>query len=137
MAQPIATTTGICFAFPDVLNTPSGPSMVPMPYPNIAQLSAAGDVAGNVNAGGKPVVLKGSSIDSSSGGEAGTGKAASNGAQLGACIFGSASATVKANGQGIVRQGDSTAQNCLSKTDSSGNAVGQVMVGLPTVLVGG
>ena len=42
MANPIATTNGICFAFPDILNTPTPPGgQVPMPYPNIAQLSAA------------------------------------------------------------------------------------------------
>lgn len=129
MAQPIATTTGICFAFPDVLRTPSPGGPVPMPYPNIAQLSEAKQTSPNVNAGGKPVIRKDSSIKDSSGGEAGTGKA-SSGAHLGPCTFTQASATVKANGQGIVRQGDPTSQN-------DGNAVGQVMVGLPTVLVGG
>jgi hypothetical protein len=37
---------------------------------------------------------------------------------------------VKANGKGIVRLGDSTTQN-------NQNAVGTVLGGLPTVLVGG
>jgi hypothetical protein len=36
---------------------------------------------------------------------------------------------VKANGKGIVRMLDQTSQN-------NGNAVGQVMIGFPTVLVG-
>ncbi len=129
MAKPIATKTGICFAFPDVLNTPAGPSMVPMPYPNIAQLSSADPTATNVNAGGKAVILENSKISSSSGGEPGTGMGVSSGTQNGECSFTTFSNTVKANGKGIVRQFDTTKQN-------GGNAMGQVMVGLPTVLVG-
>ncbi len=129
MAKPIATKTGICFAFPDILNTPAGPSMVPMPYPNIAQLSSADPVATNVKAGGKAVILKTSKISSSTGGEAGTGKGVPSGTQNGECTFETSSNTVKANGKGIVRQFDTTKQN-------GGNAMGQVMIGLPTVLVG-
>lgn len=129
MANPIATKNGICFAFPDILNTPAGPSMVPMPYPNIAQLSAATGTATNVNAGGKAVILKDSEIPNSSGGEPGTGMGVSSGTHLGKCTFTKSSNTVKANGKGVVRQFDTTDQN-------GGNAKGQVMVGLPTVLVG-
>lgn len=130
MGQPIARTAGTCVAFPDVLRTPTPGGPVPMPYPNIAQLSAAEQTSPNVNAGGKPVIRKDSSIKDSSGGEPGTGGGVSSGTQLKSCTFAQASATVKVNGQGVVRQGDATKQN-----DS--NAVGQVMVGLPTVLVGG
>ncbi|MDQ0322152.1 hypothetical protein QO002_004358 [Pararhizobium capsulatum DSM 1112] len=130
MAKPIATKTGICFAFPDILKTPTPGGPVPMPYPNIAQLSAAKDTATNVNAGGKAVILKSSKIDNSSGGEPGVGggvTAPPN--HLKECTFDTSSQTVKANGKGIVRQFDTTKQN-------GGNATGQVMVGLPTVLVG-
>ncbi len=130
MAQPIATTQGICFAFPDVLQTPAPSGQVPMAYPNIAQLSATHDTATNVKASGKPVILKSSAIDNSSGGEPGTGGGVTSGTHLGQCTFTTASTTVKANGQGVVRQGDTTSQN-------GGNAIGHVMVGLPTVLVGG
>lgn len=129
MAKPIATTTGICFAFPDVLNTPSPSGTVPLPYPNIAQLSAAQGTATTVNAGGKPVILKDSQIPNSSGGEPGSGGGVTQPHYLGACTFADSSLTVKANGKGIVRQFDATEQN-------GGNARGQVMVGLPTVLVG-
>lgn len=129
MANPIATKNGICFAFPDVLFTPAGPSMVPMPYPNIAQLSSANGTATNVNAGSNPVILKDSTISSSSGGEPGTGKGVLKPSHLGECKFTKSSNTVKANGKGIVRQFDTTDQN-------GGNAKGQVMVGFPTVLVG-
>lgn len=131
MAQPITVTDGICFAFPDVLKTPvPGAGPVPLPYPNIAQLSAAEDVSATVLAGGKSVVLEGSRVKDSSGGEAGSAGGVSSGVNLKACTFTSFSQTVKANGQGVVRQGDSTSQN-------DGNAVGTVLAGLPTVLVGG
>lgn len=129
MGRPIATTTGICFAFPDVRLTPSPTGQVPMPYPNVAQLSAADEVADDVKAGGKPVVVANSTIDSSSGGEAGTGGPVTQTTSA-HCVFESASKTVRANGQGVVRQGDATLQDL-------GNARGTVMVGLPTVLVGG
>ncbi len=128
MARPIATTTGICFAFPDVRNTPAPSGTAPMPYPNVAQLSAAEKTATNVTAGGKQVVLADSTIGSSSGGEPGSGgPVAPTGSTD--CTFTSSSSTVTANGKGVVRQGDTTAQD-------KGNATGTVMVGLPTVLVG-
>jgi hypothetical protein len=126
MAKPIAVKNGICFAFPDVLQTPSGPTTVPVPYPNIAQLSAASGTASNVKAGGFEVILKDSTISSSSGDEAGT---AGPKGPAGPCSFSASSNTVKANGKGIVRQFDPTSQN-------NGNAQGQVMQGLATVLVG-
>lgn len=123
MARPIARTEGVCFAFPDVLVTPTSGGPVPMPYPNVAQLAEAAPAARDVNAGGKPVVLEGDEIRSSTGGEP-------SGQPLTRCTFTSASTTVKANGQGVVRQGDTTSQN-------GGGSTGSVMVGLPTVLVGG
>ena len=130
MAKPIATKTGICFAFPDVLNTPSPSEQVPIPYPNIAQLSSANKTASSVTAGGKEVITEDSEIPSpTSGGEPGVGGGVSSGTHLDKCTFTSFSKTVKAEGNGIVRQGDTTDQN-------AGNAVGNVMVGLPTVLVG-
>ncbi len=129
MGKPVARTEGICMAFPDVLNTPSPSGTVPIPYPNIAQLADAQDVATNVTAGGKAVVTAASSIPTSSGGEAGTAGGVTSGTFNQKCTFSSSSQTVKANGQGVVRQLDQTSQN-------NGNAQGFVMVGLPTVLVG-
>lgn len=126
MPKPIARTVGICFAFPDVKDTPTPSGTTPIPYPNIAQLSAADGASENVNAGGEAVILKTSSIpEPTSGGEAGV----ANSDYLGPCTFDEASETVKANGVGIVRMLDATKQN-------NGNADGMVMVGFPTVLVG-
>lgn len=130
MAQPVATTTGICFAFPDVLNTPTPGGTVPMPYPNIAHLSAAEKTSKTVTAGGKPVIHEDSEIPNSTGGEPGTGGGVTSGTHLGKCTFDSYSDTVRVNGKRVVRQGDTTSQN-------GGNAIGSVMVGLPTVLAGG
>jgi hypothetical protein len=131
MGQPITVTDGICFAFPDVCLTPAPPSApVPIPYPNIAQLADATGTASTVNAGGKPVVTEASSIPASSGDEAGSNGGVTSGTTREECKFTTFSATVKANGNGIVRLGDSTSQN-------KQNAVGTVLGGLPTVLVGG
>ncbi len=127
MPKPIAHTSGICFAMPDILNTPSPSGTVPLPYPNTAQLADAQGAATSVNAGGKAVILKSSSIPGSSGGEPATAQPF-NGATA-ACEFTSASGSVFANGSEIVRMGDSTDQN-------NGNCQGQVMAGLTTVLVG-
>lgn len=126
MPQPIAVAAGISFAFPDILQTPAGPTTVPVPYPNIAKLDEATGTAYSVKAGGKPVILKSSRISTSTGGEAGTGGPPPNQQ----CTFTSFSSTVFANGEAVVRQFDTTSQN-------NGNAVGQVMNGLSTVLVGG
>jgi uncharacterized Zn-binding protein involved in type VI secretion len=127
MAKPIARTVGICFAFPDMRQTPAPPGPpVTLPYPNIAQLSDATGTASNVIAGGEEVIVETSEIPSSNGAEAGSIDFVGATAK---CEFTSASATVFANGKSIVRMGDTTSQ-------SSGNASGTVMVGLPTVLVG-
>ena len=131
MGQPITVKDGICFAFPDVCLTPvPGSSPVPIPYPNTAQLSDASGTASNVKAGGKEVVTKASSIDKSSGDEAGSSGGVTSGGTKGKCEFTNASSTVNANGNGVVRLGDPTTQN-------DKNAVGTVLGGLSTVLVGG
>lgn len=134
MAQPVAIAQGMAFAFPDVCNTPTpGGPPVPIPYPNIAQLadatpnSATGGAP--VFANGKPIVLSNSMIPTSTGDEAG-----SAGPIKGPCTFSTASATVKINGQGVVRFGDSTEQN---KGNPNGNAIGQVLSAPSTVLAGG
>jgi hypothetical protein len=134
MGKPITTTEGgICFAFPDVCTTPAAPSPVPVPYPNIGQLADATLTATNVNARGNPVVLQNSTVSTTTGDEAGTaGGGVQSGTIKGPVTFTSFSSTVKANGQGVVRMFDSTDQNKGTKA----NAVGTVLGGVPTVLVG-
>jgi hypothetical protein len=130
MGKPITTTKGgICFAFPNVCNTPIGTGSVPIPYPSIGQLADAADTSSDVSAGGKPVVTKKSTIAQTSGDSAGTGGGVTSGTFGKKVEFTSGSGTVFANGNAIVRMFDQTKQN-------NGNAVGIVLGGLPTVLVG-
>jgi hypothetical protein len=126
MGKPVTTTSGgICFAFPNVCATtipPAGP--VPIPYPSVGQLSAATGTAASVEAGGNPVLVFGSEIASTSGDEP-----ADPGTKGGKVTFTSYSRTVLAEDKGVVRLLDRTSQN-------NGNAVGVVLGGLPSVLVG-
>lgn len=131
MGLPIATTGGgICFAFPDVCNTPAGPAMVPVPYPNIGQLSDAEGVSTTVKVAGNFVLLKGSNIRKTTGDEAGSGGGVASGPPPGGKVeFTSASNSVKVNGDFVVRMTDSTKQN-------NGNAIGVVLGGVSSVLCG-
>nr|WP_298248525.1 DUF4150 domain-containing protein [uncultured Halomonas sp.] len=129
MSKPIAHTEGICMAFPDMLKTPTPSGPIALPYPNIAQLSEAQEASPDVKAGGKAVITETSYIKTSTGGEAGTAGGITSGTFNQKCTFSEFSATVKANGKGIVRQLDQTCQN-------NDNAQGFVMAGFPTVLVG-
>lgn len=133
MGQPICPTQGIAFAFPDVCKTPAPPgSPVPLPYPNVAQLADAQDVADDLLLGPQSLkaVLKDSTIATSTGDEAGSVGGVSSGTIKGECKVTSASQTVKYGGKGIARFGDPTTQN-------NENAVGSLLGVFPTVLVGG
>jgi hypothetical protein len=133
MGLPICPTQGIAFAFPDVCNTPGPSGTVPVPYPNIAQLSSAEDVATDLLLGpsGLNALLQDSFVRTSSGDEAGSvGGVTSGGTVAGRCEVTAGSTTVLYGGRSIARFGDPTSQN-------SGNATGQLLGALPTVLVGG
>jgi hypothetical protein len=135
MGKPIATAKGIAFAFPDVCLTPVGSGTVPLPYPNIAQLTDAAPVSNlagkGLLVGGDPVLLSTSTVPTSSGDEAGSAGGVSSGTIKGSCRITSSSSSVKygPNGAGIVRFMDSTMQN-------NDNAQGKVLSAFPTVLVG-
>lgn len=126
MGKPVTTTAGgIVFAFPNVCLTPAPPGPpVPIPYPSIGQLNSTNGASPDVNAGGSAVVTKASSIASTTGDAAGTLQPPG-----GKVEFTGASSTVFANGNGVVRQFDTTSQN-------NGNAKGVVLGGFPRVLVG-
>lgn len=133
MGQPITTQSeGICFAFPDVCLTPAPPSPdVPIPYPNMGQLSAAKNVAESVFAGGSKVITSNSQIDTTTGDEAGTSGGVAAPGNVGKEVkFVTFSQSVFAEGNNVVRMFDTTTQN-------GGNAVGQVLGGVPNILVGG
>jgi hypothetical protein len=142
MGLPVATRKQgfICFAFPDVCQTPIPSGQVPIPYPNLGQLADADQVAeagggrGEVRAGGAPVLLAGRSVvPSTTGDEAGSGGGVSSsppGSTRGKAEFPNGSGTVKVHGCGVVRLGDTTRQN-------NGNANGTVLGGVANVLAGG
>lgn len=127
MGKPIAVKgEGVCFAFPDVCNTPSPSGTTPIPYPNVGQLSETQGESGTVNAGGKPIIHSDSSIPTTTGDEAGSASPTQ-----GEVKFVRVSTTVLCDsGKGVVRMFDTTTQN-------GGNAIGVVLGGEPTVLVGG
>lgn len=134
MSKPITVKgNGVCFAFPDVCWTPAPvPSgRLPIPYPNIGQLSEAQSCAESVLINGKPIVTSSSQIPTTTGDEAGSaGGGIISGKQKGKVEFITYSLTVTAEGGHVVRLGDQTQQN-------DGNCVGTVLGGDPTVLVGG
>jgi|GEM_PF-6432748 len=132
MGQPLTTkAAGICFAFPNVCDTqtPSG-AIVPVPYPSIGQLSQTEEVAESVFAGGNAAVTSNSQIPSTTGDEAGLTGTISGSPVGGPVEFVTFSQTVFAEGHNVVRLSDTTKQN-------DGNAVGQVLGGVPTVFAGG
>jgi hypothetical protein len=89
-------------------------------------LSDATGTASSVKAGGDEVITNASEIGTTTGDEAGS----AHSTFAGKVQFVSFSATVKAEGNFVVRMFDTTTQN-------AGNAVGQVLGGVPTVLAGG
>jgi hypothetical protein len=136
MSKPIAPTTGIAFAFPDVCLTPAPPSSpIPIPYPNIAQLGQATGISDESEkellVGGMHVLLLESEVANSSGDEAGSSGGVKSGTIMGKCVVKQASNSVLygPDGKGIARFMDMTEQN-------DGNAVGNIMAAFPTVLVG-
>ncbi len=128
MGKPIALAKDIAFAFPNICTTniPSvGP--VPIPYPNVAQLSDASpvsDTSAELLVKGTHVLVEDSEVEESSGDEP-----ADEGTKSGKCTFSGASQSVFYNGKGILRFSDQTSQN-------NGNAVGMILSAEPSVLVG-
>jgi len=124
MGKPIATTSGgVCFAFPNVCSTQSGAVTVPIPYPSIGQLMDADLPESNVFAGGSEVITKAGSISDTTGDSAGLPNDTG-----GAVSFEQGSGSVFVKGSEVVRLLDRTKQN--------DRAVGSVLGGFPTVLVG-
>lgn len=132
MGKPIAVAQGIAFAFPDVCNTPTPGGPVPVPYPNVAQLSTAQEVASGLLVGpaGLPALLAGSFVPTSVGSPP-TVTGVTSGTAMGRCEIARGSSTVLygPSSRGLARFGDPTQQN-------NGNAQGSVLAAFPTVLVG-
>lgn len=92
---------------PDVCKTPVGPSVVPIPYPVTAKLSAAVQEVPNVKANGCPlVVLDQSFIPTTVGDKAGVVKGIQSGTVEGNCYPMDHSTSVRAGKRAVLRHGD-------------------------------
>jgi len=101
----------MCFAMPDVCLTPSAPSPVPVPYPNMGMLNQATRVSTKVKFSGKPAVLLNSEIPRSSGDEAGTNGGVVSGVNMGPVVFKKGSSKVRIEGQPCVHLTSTTSHN--------------------------
>jgi hypothetical protein len=110
---PVSTKGGgNCFAFPDVCKTPAPPApFVPIPYPNIAQVSQASSTSSKVKACKKDVVTKSSKINRSSGDEAGTLKGMVSQKNMDKVTFKKFSSKVKAEGKQVAHFTSMTQHN--------------------------
>lgn len=119
----------------DVCKTQAGPAVVPVPYPNLAQMTMAdsGTLAKKVKiAGAKAAILK-TKTKMSNGDEAGALGGVISGKNMGECGFLKGSLKVKIEGNPSVRQGDTTKHN-----GQPNNTVGTAtMAGQFKVNVGG
>ncbi len=97
---------GTSTVFPDVCKTPVGPSVVPIPYPNIGKASDTRNGPKSVTIDGKMPMVKGAKYSTSSGDEAGTAKGIMSSSTKGECEFMMYSFDVKFEGKNVCRLGD-------------------------------
>lgn len=97
---------GMNIVFPDVCKTPVGPSIVPIPYPNIGKDSDTSKGPKSVKTDGEMPMVKGAEFSTSSGDEAGTAKGVVSGTNKGVCEFMMYSFDVKIEGRNACRLGD-------------------------------
>jgi len=97
---------GMTMAFPDVCKTPTPAGPVPIPYPNIAQLTMAnpGTCSTKVTIMNQPVVHQQTEIMLSSGDEAGTAGGVISGMNMGPAKPKLGSMKVQVEGQKLVYQ---------------------------------
>ena len=97
---------------PSINKTPIGPSMVPIPYPTVQDLTNSIETAKTVNFNGCPAyLLDGSSQASCKGDAAGTGKGVRSGTVSGEVKPIQGSKTVRIEGKRAVREGDACTMN--------------------------
>jgi hypothetical protein len=121
---PVATLAGgQAFAFPDVCNTPAGPVVVPIPYPNIGMLPTGVSTTTTVLVMNMPALTQGSKLPMSQGDEAGSVGGVVSGMIMGEVSFLTASSKVSFQGQKVIVLTATTAHN-----GSSANAPMGVLV---------
>ena len=97
---------GKSIVFPDVCKTPVGPSIVPIPYPNIGQSSDTSKGPKTIKTDGQMPMVKGAQYSTSSGDEAGTAKGVASSTNKDVCEFMMYSFDVKFEGKNVCRLGD-------------------------------
>lgn len=97
---------GKSIVFPDVCKTPVGPSVVPIPYPNMGQSADTTKGPKSVTVDGQMPMVKGALYSTSTGDEAGTLKGVVSSANQDVCEFMLYSFNVKIEGKNVCRLGD-------------------------------
>jgi uncharacterized Zn-binding protein involved in type VI secretion len=97
---------------PSINKTPIGPTMVPLPYPTVQDLSNSASTARSVRFNGSPAYLLGGTTQpQGKGDEAGTGKGIRSGTVCGEVKPVKGSSTVRIEGKQVVREGDACTMN--------------------------
>jgi hypothetical protein len=104
MAGMFAATMqgGMCLAFPDTCNTPAGPVVVAIPYPNLGTLALGLGTTVKVLIMYMPVYTAGSKLPMSQGDEAGSVGGVMSGMIMGEVAFRTQSSKVSMQGQKVV-----------------------------------
>lgn len=97
---------GKSLVFPDVCKTPIGPSVVPIPYPNLGQSSDTSKGPKSVKTDGKMPMVKGAKYSTSTGDEPGVVKGIISSEIKGECEYMMYSFDVKFEGKNVCRMGD-------------------------------
>jgi uncharacterized Zn-binding protein involved in type VI secretion len=111
---------GLCEAFPDTCKTPAGPAVVPIPYPNIAELAMAdpGTCSEKVMIVCMPAATTDTQILMSEGDDAGVEGGVISGMISGPCKFVLGSSIVMIGGQPAVFMGSTIGQNGVSSANA-------------------
>ncbi|HEY4248308.1 MAG TPA: DUF4150 domain-containing protein [Lacunisphaera sp.] len=103
---------GMCQGMPDVCKTPAPPAPpVPIPYPNIGQMTMAVKTALKVKIVGMPVVIEMSEIPMSQGDEAGVAGGVVSGKNMDKIVVKKGSMKVQVEGKGCAYLTCMTAHN--------------------------
>ena len=121
MGMPASSKSGgMCLAFPDVCLTPVLGVPVPIPYPNIAQVSNASDTVDKVVIENKETVVESSKISSSMGDEAGVQGGVTSGKNMDEVQFKGYSSKVYFKGKKAVYHTATSAHNGSSANMPAG-----------------
>lgn len=111
-----STAGGQCMGNPDVCLTPSGPVVVPVPYPNIALLMMAVGFAPTVFLAMMPALVMGCQVPMTNGDQGGASGGVASGSIMGPCKYTMSSSKVRFGGKGAVMVTGSTMQNQTNTT---------------------